>query len=153
MKTFEKIEKKLKFETSLSHVNLLGAPVAYLTLVNIMLAGREQFINGLGVREHHKGEATRDTSVGIDLDGDAFDLAEFAEVFVQLFVGGTTRQSANEELALVVLSGNTGCRLLLLLLLILILPLILLARVFLSILVDTWLIVPISLLALREIHG
>lgn len=141
----------------MSHVDFLVASVAYLTLVNIMLAGREQFINGLGIRKHHKGEAARDTSVGVDLDGNAFDLAKFAEVIMQLFVGGATRQSANEELALVVLARYTGCRLLLLamllLLLILALPLILLTRIFLNVLVDTWLIVPVSLLALREIHG
>lgn len=139
----------------MSHVDFLVALVAYLTLVNIMLAGRKQFINGLGICEHHKGEAARDTSVGVDLDGNAFDLAKFAEVFMQLFVGGATGQSANEEFALVVLARYTGCRLLLLamLLLILTLPLILLTRAFLSVLVDTWLIVSVSLLALREIHG
>lgn len=78
-----------------------------------MVSGREQFVDGLGILKDHEGEPPRHASIGVHLDGDALDLAEFAKVLFELGLGGIARETAHEELPLIVLTRDTSSGLLL----------------------------------------
>lgn len=81
---------------------------ANLAFVDVMITRSEEFVDGFRVGENHEGEAPREPGVLIHLDRYALDLAVLSKVLTQLFVGGITRQSADEEFPLIVLAGYSS---------------------------------------------